>query len=333
MSSSTNGRVRLYVGMHDGVCTLTGSNGSQSWQQGEVTPLAHAASRLAPSPSAPDRAYLVAYEAGVFRTDDGGRTWRRLVSYPTGYAHSVAVHPANPDLLFVGSEPAAVFRSQDGGESWEECLGFREVPEASEWDFHSATRLSHVRDLRMAPHDPDWLYAGIEVGGVVRSRDGGRSWRQLPGTDPDVHSLSFSPARPTTVYAATATGPYRSDDAGDSWEPIHDGLELRYTVPILPSPDDPERVLVAVGNNAGRGRARAYLSTNAGREWRRVESLGTEDDMVIAFAWDPVDSRLVYAGTDGGKLFVSADRGDSWEPMAVSLPSVAVGALAAVSVA
>src|SRR5215471_17353800 len=123
---------RLYVGMHDGVCALNSTDAGQTWRQGQVTPLAHAAARLSTSPTTPQRAYLAAYEAGVYRTDDGGLSWRRLASYPSDYAHSVLVHPQDAQTVYVGSEPAAVFCSRDGGQSWEECAGFRAVPEAQQ---------------------------------------------------------------------------------------------------------------------------------------------------------------------------------------------------------
>ena len=63
---------RIYVGTHDGVCALNTFDGGKSWEQGHMTPLANAAARLSVSPADPNRAYLAAYEAGVFRTDDGG---------------------------------------------------------------------------------------------------------------------------------------------------------------------------------------------------------------------------------------------------------------------
>ena len=119
---------RLLVGMHDGVCAIRSSDGGKTWGQGSVTPLAHAAARLTVSPAAPQWGYLAAYEAGVYRTEDGGESWRSLETYPSAYAHSVLMHPTNPHEIYVGSEPAAVFRSQDGGETWEECNGFRAVP-------------------------------------------------------------------------------------------------------------------------------------------------------------------------------------------------------------
>ena len=322
---------KLYVGMHDGVCTVTSSDGGQTWQQGQVTPLGHAVARLSVSLTQPQRAYLAAYESGVYRSDDGGLTWTHLASYPSAYAHSILVHPQDAQTLYVGSEPAAIFRSCDGGETWEECSGFRAVPEAQNWFFHSDTRQSHVRDLRMAPHDSQRLYAGIEVGGVVGSHDGGIAWQQLPGTHDDIHCISLSAAGPQTIYVATARGPYRSQDDGGHWELINDGLQRPYTLHIAAAPDDAEVVLVSVSRNAGRQAPQFYRSTTGGRVWQLVESCGDPgdpDDMVVAFDWDVQAPQRVYAGTDRGKLFCSNDRGMSWQRLLVTLPTVAVGALA-----
>ena len=125
---SNNGTRRLYVGMHDGVCTVSSADGGKTWQQSPVQPLEHAAARLSASSSVPARAFLAAYEAGLYRTDDGGETWKSLDAYPSDYAHSVLVHPLDEQLVYAGSEPASLFRSQDGGESWEECAGFSGGP-------------------------------------------------------------------------------------------------------------------------------------------------------------------------------------------------------------
>lgn len=324
----TNGQHRkLYVGTHDGVCTVTSADGGLTWEKGKVTHLAHAAARLTASATEPDRAYLAAYESGVYRTDDGGHTWQHLDSYPTDYAHSVLVHPREHQIVYAGSEPAAIFRSGDGGETWEECSGFRAVPESSQWFFHSETRDSHVRDLRMAPDNPDGLYAGIEVGGMVRSVDGGKSWRQLPGTHDDIHFVNLSRARPNTVYVATARGPYRSDDQGDHWELINNGLERPYTLHISVAPDDADRVLVTVSSNAGRQNPQFYRSTDAGRRWQLIEAVGSQEDMVVAIDWDATDPQRVYVGTDGGQIYRSEDRGESWQALPVSLPTIAVSAL------
>ena len=321
----------LYIGMHDGVCAVRSDDGGKTWQQGPVTELAHAAARLTASAINPQLAYLAAYEAGVYRTDDGGSTWRHLDSYPSPYAHSVLAHVEEPDTIYVGSEPATVFRSTDGGSTWEEFAGFRAVPESSDWGFHSPTRDSHVRDLRVAPNDASCLYAGIEVGGMVRSDDGGSSWKQLPGLNDDIHCVHLSDAQPRRVYVATARAPYRSDDSGANWELINAGLDRRYTLHIAASRDDADLVLVTVSENARRLNPQFYRSTDAGKTWTLVNGLGegeNPEDMVVAFDWDPQDPDVVYAGTDGGGLFSSADRGITWQKLPVQLPTVAVGALA-----
>ena len=325
MTNDKDSNRRIYVGTHDGVCALT-SNGGRTWEQGKMTPLANAAARLSQSPLEPDRAYLAAYEAGVFKTDDGGATWRHLSSYPTGYAHSVLAHPNQPGVLFVGSEPAAVFRSDDSGETWGECRGFQEVPEASQWNFHG-DRLSHVRELRTAPGDPDTMFAGIEVGGIVKSNDGGKSWNQLHGLHDDIHLVNISQANPRRIYAATAQAPYRSDDGGDNWEAINNGLERRYTLHISAAPHDANVVLVTVSSNAGRENPQFYRSTDGGSQWHLIESIRNNDDMVVAIDWDPNMQHRVYAGTDGGKIYCSNDDGAQWEPVPVDLPNIAIGAM------
>ena len=261
----------------------------------------------------------------MWRSDDGGRTWACLDDYPSSYAHSVAVHPQDPDLLYVGSEPAALFRSGDGGRSWEECGGFRDHAGAQEWHFHGG-RQAHVRDLHFAGSDPDRLYAGIEVGGVIRSLDGGGTWKQLGGTHPDVHSLHICSGQPETSTLPRPGGPYRSDDAGETWTALLDGLERQYTVPISASPSRPGHVLVAVATGPQRKGAQAYRSVDGGRSWRRLP-LGSDDDMVVAYAWDPANSGSVYAGTDSGVLYTSPESGESWEQLDVDLPAMAVGAL------
>ncbi|MCH7713147.1 MAG: hypothetical protein IIC99_05945 [Chloroflexi bacterium] len=317
---------RIYVGTHDGVCALNTSDGGITWKRGKMTPLANAAARLSVSPVEPSHAYLAAYEAGVFKTVDGGDTWRHLTSYPTGYAHSVLAHPKDPGTVFVGSEPAALFRSSDGGESWEECAGFQEVPESDTWTFHGG-RLSHVRELRTEPGDPDTMYAGIEVGGIVKSSDGGKSWTQMQGLHDDIHLVNISDADPRRVYVATAQAPYRSDDGGGHWEVINNGLERRYTLHISAAPHDADLVLVTVSENARRSNPQFYRSTDGGNQWKLIESVGAGDDMVVAIDWDPVIQNRVYAGTDSGKIYCSDDAGQQWTPVQVDLPTIAIGAM------
>ena len=163
----------IYVGMHDGVCAVTSEDDGKNWRQGPVTTLPHAASRLTASPVKPERAYLAAYEAGVYRTDDAGLTWRHIDSYPTEYAHSVLAHPVEPDAVYAGSEPAAVFQSKDAGESWQEC---QRLPRGAGIDrvglSRSHPRLPRSRSARIAgrPQPPVRRYRGGRHGPIQGRR-------------------------------------------------------------------------------------------------------------------------------------------------------------------
>ena len=321
---------RIYVGLQEGVCAVSGQG--DTWISGDVTPLAHASARLSASPVVGGRAYLAAYEAGVYRTDDGGQTWKHLDAYPSPYAHSIAAHPSDGGTVYVGSEPASLYSSSDGGESWQECTGFTAVPESDQWGFHIETRKSHVRDLRVAPHDAGYLYAAIEEGGMVRSRDGGATWKQLPGIHDDVHCIALSGARPKSLYVATSRAPYRTDDEGDNWEVISDGVDGRYSLHIAAAPDDADLVLLTASGNSRRENPQFYRSIDGGRNWKPITSASKDGDMVVAFEWDLQSPGTVYAGTESGTIVRSQDHGETWQQLPVNLPKLAVGAFAVTSV-
>ncbi len=319
-------QARLMAGTASGVCQVSISADGQAEIIGQITPLPHAVARMAVCQTLPQVVYLAAYEGGMWRSDDSGQTWRQLRTYPVAHAHSVVVDPRDPAVVYVGSEPAAIFHSRDGGSTWHECQGFRAVPESNQWHFF-APRQAHVRDLTMAADDPQCLYAGLEVGGVVRSTDGGNTWKQLQGPYEDVHSLSVTSARTQVLYAATARQPWRSDDGGDTWTAIGEGLPHPYIVPIAAAPDDPNVVLVSCSTSFQRQTGYLARSTDGGRSWQQTTWPGPDHDMVIAIAWDRVDDRQVFAGTDGGRLYRSTDRGASWQTLPVALEQVAVGGL------
>src|SRR6266704_1292022 len=203
---------RLYVGMHDGVCALNSTDAGKTWQQGQVTPLAHAAARLSGSPTAPQRAYLAAYEAGVYRTDDGGLSWRRLASYPSDYAHSVLVHPQDAQTVYVGSEPATVLCSHDGGERWQPLPGTHD-------DFHCLS-LSMAR--------PQTVYVAT-ARGPYRSDDEGQHWELINHglQRPYTLHISAAPDDADLVLVTVSTNArrqqpqlYRSTTGGQAWQHI-----------------------------------------------------------------------------------------------------------------
>ena len=108
---------------------------------------------------------------GPYRSLDGGDHWEKLgFPDPGMVVWSILFHPQNPQIMYLGTAPAAVYRSDDGGDTWRR-LPKAQQPERVQMGF--ATRL-----IRMTadPTNPDEIYAGVEVGGLMRSLDGGETW-------------------------------------------------------------------------------------------------------------------------------------------------------------
>ena len=184
----------------------------------------------------------------------------------------------------------------------------------------------------MAPHDADCLYAAIEEGGMVRSHDGGATWKQLPGIHDDVHCIALSGARPKSLYVATSRAPYRTDDEGDNGKVINGGVDVTYALHIAAAPDDADQVLLTASGNSCRETPQFYPSIDGDRNWKAITSVAKNGDMVVAFEWDLQSPGTVYAGTESGTIIRSQDHGETWQQLAVALPKLAVGAFAVTSV-
>ena len=99
------------------------------------------------------------------------------------------------------------------------------------WSFPPRPWTSHVRWIAPSPHDADVVLAGIELGGLMRSTDGGETWQdQRPGSQPDVHSLAWHPRVEGRAYEGGGGGAAWSEDGGDSWHAADEGRDRRYVV-------------------------------------------------------------------------------------------------------
>ena len=166
----------------------------------------------------PDTLYVGTTDEGIFKSADGGGTWEKLSGIEHPRVTAVAVSPTD-GAVYAGTEPSALFVSRDGGESWRELEDMRNLPSAPTWSFPPRPWTSHVRAIALSYADPNLVVAGIELGGVVRSADGGETWQdQRPGAQPDCHSLFAHSEAPDLLYEAGGGGFARSTDFGDSWE-------------------------------------------------------------------------------------------------------------------
>ena len=194
---------------------------------------------LAGDPSDADTVYVGLRETGIRKTTDGGATWHEG-ELPEPGVFSLAVGPVD-GAVYAGTEPSRLFRSDDGGDTWRELTALLELPSRPTWSFPPRPWTSHVRWIAPSPHDADLLLVGIELGGLMRSTDGGETWDDhRPGAQPDVHSLAWHPHVQGRAYEAGGGGSAWSDDGGDTWHRADDGRDRNYTWSVAVDPGDPD---------------------------------------------------------------------------------------------
>ncbi len=190
---------------------------------------------------------------------------------------------------------------------------------AGEWT-HFGPRILGIGSIAAEPARPDHLLIA-SADGVIRTTDGGRTWRKTTGWNVvDVRSIAFDPLNPRQVYAATQWGPIRSSDSGATWQPAHAGLAKLYTQTVVADRARSGRVLIGAEDGV-------YVSTDAAQTWRRAAS--SPDTTVLRLAQSAADASLLLAGTQHRGAWLSRDGGDTWtqtdpESAAANLYAVAL---------
>ncbi len=294
---------------------------------------------VAVDPHDPERVFAGTFDHGLCRSRDGGETWTGVGEGAQGIAEtrvlSVAVSPSHRpsgvSAVFAGTEPSQLYRSEDDGSTWRPSPRLSDVPSATTWAFPPRPWTHHVRWI--APHhtDPGLLFVGIELGGVMRSRDGGETWEdRKPGSYHDSHALLTHPLAAGRVYEAAGEGVACSGDAGDSWRPVDAGKALGYTVGLAADPADPDLwyVSAATGPRAAYrldGHAGAALYRKRGDlPWQPV---GDEDGdlphpmpyLAVALLTFPDRPNTLVAGLINGEFHLSENAGDTWRKLDAQL--------------
>jgi photosystem II stability/assembly factor-like uncharacterized protein len=307
---------RLYASTGDGIARL--DEGDGAWNVA-LSLQGSGAQCLAVDPSDVDVVYAGLREGGLRRTRDGGRTWVDC-GLPAPGVFSVAVSAVD-GTVYAGTEPSALYRSADGGATWSELTALLELPSRPTWSFPPRPWTSHVRWIAPNPHDARLLLAGIELGGLMRSTDGGDSWQDhRPGAQRDVHSLAWHPQIEGRAYEAGGGGAAWSDDGGETWQPADAGRDRNYTWAVAVEPDDPDAwyVSASTGPFAAHGRgdpeARIFAWRDGG--WRALAGGLPEPLPAMPYALVATEGRL-FAGLADGQLWESADGGESWHACAL----------------
>jgi photosystem II stability/assembly factor-like uncharacterized protein len=306
--------VRLYAATGDAIARLDGADGDF---EVELVLQGSGAQCLAVHPSDPDTVYAGLREGGVQRTEDGGRTWADC-ALPEPGVFSLAVSAAD-GAVYAGTEPSRLFRSDDGGESWRELRTLLDLPSRPTWSFPPRPWTSHVRWIAPSPHGAELLLVGIELGGLMRSTDGGETWEDhRPGAQRDVHSLAWHPRARERAYEAGGGGAAFSEDGGATWAPADEGRDRNYTWSVAVDPEDPDLWYVSASTGPfaahGRGDPQARIYRKRGGEpWRQLDGGLPEPLAAMPYALVAMRDCLV-AGFADGQIWASDDSGDTWRP-------------------
>ena len=275
------------------------------------------------------------HKAGLWASTDGGRTWEeRGQGLASGdiYAFNWCVKDGKA-RLFAGTEPAHLYVSDDLGRTWTELPGLIAAATTSRWTFPAPPHIAHVKNIAFDPRSADTVYVAVEQGGLYRSLDGGRTFRELSGFDDDVHRTVVPSHEPDHLYIATGIGLYHSPDGGVAWEQIttrHD--RIGYPDALLAHPARRGHFFTG-GARTGPGSwfdtrdadARIARSRDGGRTWEMFERglpehiIGNVEAMAMNI-WRT--GFALFAGTTDGDVYMSDDEGETWRTIVTKIAPV-----------
>ena len=362
------GDVLLMVGTRKGSFLLSSDPSRQSWQVqdpfspgGDVFHLTYDPRNGGRILSATN--YMI-WGPQIEFSDDLGQTWQQAEGPPRfsgspGIDESPTVsrlwhiepgRPSEPGVVYAGAEPASLFKSQDGGNNWQELPGISQHPTRAEWQPGLGGLCLH--SMVLDPQNRDRMWVGMSAVGVFGSEDAGKSWHPknrgvradfapdpLPEFGQCPHKLLAHPSRPERLYQQNHCGVYRSDNAGQNWRDVTEGLPSRFGFVLGIHSQDPDTIYVlpedqVLGTDVGGGlryvteaKFRVYRSRNGGEHWEALTNGLPQQNAYLhvlreGMATDHLDPCGVYLGTTTGYLFYSRNDGDSWELMLDHFPPI-----------
>lgn len=312
---------------------------------------------VAIDPADPDRVVAGTFDTGAFLSIDGGKSWKRISDgIPHQRVLSVAISRSNRTsdggAIFVGTEPSNLYRSRDNGVSWNTFPALTALPSAPTWSFPPRPWTSHVRWIEPHPVDTNLIFAGIELGGVMRSIDGGATWEdRKPGSQHDCHALAIHPVAHDRIYEAAGGGIAVSTDCGVTWQPADTGMDRHYGWGIAVDPVDPDLWYVSAAPGAGHAHSlerdsqailyRTRGGTTGLAQNVRWEPLGIASDpgndgnapqsqplhhpnaiMPYSLRTIPGWPNGLIIGMRNGDILLTDDAGDSFQRLSARLPGI-----------
>lgn len=264
---------------------------------------------------------FVGTQDGPYRSEDHGDHWEKVSVPDHGLpVWSVMFHPRDPQVMYAGYENCEIFRSDDGGERWAQLPVSVRFPEVTVGP--GANLAKRVLMMSGSASDPDEIYGAIEVGGIIRSLDGGEHWENLSHGQyinddyVDMHGILASTFHPETVLSIGRAGMFRSTDRGDHWQAVRiDALNAKgqtYCRCIREVPGDPKSIWVSGGGNFRSDVGALFRSGDGGTSWERVDMGFQPTSTMFGITFDQRSPSRVYCATSSGQVYGSRDGGETW---------------------
>lgn len=261
---------------------------------------------------------MIGTQIGIFASNDAGESWHQAAAPKPGLAvWSLVRHPLDSDCVLAGYEPPLIARSNDDGESWsghEVSAGFPDVTAGQEMP-------KRITGIAVDAAKPQHMYASLEIGGLLKSTDGGNLWHAaidglyVVEDSVDLHGVVVSPARSGRVTVTTRVGTFRSDDGGSHWRklPVPALREKgSYCRAITYAPGRPETLYLGAGNDFDGDRGALFISEDDGSSWVSIELPGPVKSTIFAIATSSRFPRGICCASKNGGVFVSENGGSSW---------------------
>jgi len=323
---------RLLIGTASGIFAFQKRGGSWA-SEGTMVPGKHFSSII----FEPSTGMLFGgtYSCEIYASADLGKTWERRdagIGDKEIYSLATQMIEGKP-RLYAGTQPAHLFYSDDLGKSWTEFPALRQVPGVEKWTFPGPPHQAHVKSITFHPRNPKIIHVAVEVGGFLRSTDGGETWTTIDNINPDAHRVLIPTNDPDKLYGTAPTtncGPEVtagfcvSTDGGASWKSMTPrDFRIGYVDPFFVHPANANLLFVA-GAKTGPGTwrklhtadARIASSRDGGKTWEILTG-GLPDHIranIEAMAMDVWNGGYaLFAGTTDGDVFCSVDEGEHWQ--------------------
>jgi photosystem II stability/assembly factor-like uncharacterized protein len=288
--------------------------------------------------------------SGVWRSNDLGETWE-LSSEGLAYGDDMKLSKvsnltAAHGRVLAGAEQIGIFESRDGGVTWSLLSTLEGEPGSDKWNDPANQPPGHLglSAILPDPKEPTRFWAIVQGMGIFETTDDGATWTprnkglraDWPLDDPEVgycvHKLVRSPVDGDRFYQQNHVGMHRSDDGGESWTEISEGLPTEFGFAAATHPHDRETFYVIPldpghGRTMPDGQAAVWRTRDAGSSWQKLANGLPQRDAYLGvlregMAIDSADEPGLYFGTSTGQVFASPDAGDSWTEIASYLPAI-----------